>query len=123
MLRLTAIPQAHLQHLRTWRHDEDRNRRRQRLHDLQGTLYINVQQQILADLLGMIEHASRRPVVVPKNFGPLQKLACLDHLLKLRARCEVILAPIFFRAARQPRRVGDREIQAFHQRSQLTYQR
>src|SRR5580704_3667284 len=89
------------------------------LFDLRGSLHVDVEQEIVALLLGLAQETPRRAVVILSvETGVFQEFVGGDHLLKFLARDEVVLLAILLASTQGSRGVGDREIETRCHREQ-----
>ena len=71
------VTQTHLEDLGAGRQDEDGDGLGQALHDLNGALYVDIEDEILAFPACVLEGRERGAVEVAEDFGPLEKLTPL----------------------------------------------
>src|SRR4051812_13712428 len=123
LVSLAAAAESPFERLAVWWHDEDAHRLRNFLANLLGALDINIEQQVLAFCLRILEKTAGRPVVVAENFGVFEETVFRNHLLKFSTRYEVVFTPILLAASRWSGGVGDREIKIRNDRAQFVHQR
>jgi hypothetical protein len=122
VLGFAAVAQAHLKDFGAGGEDEDRDGIRKLLHDLQGALYVDVQEEVFADGAGVLEGGECGAVVVAEDFGPLQEFTAGDHLFEGLALGEVVFAAVLFRSPGCAGGVGDGEVETFDEGAQLRHQ-
>ena len=91
------------------RQEEDEDRVREELLDLQRALPVDLEQHVVAADDAVFDGAARSAVEVAVHLGPLDELARRDHGAKRRLVDEVVLAPVLLLAARLSRGVRDRQ--------------
>ena len=80
------------------------------MHDLQGTLYLNIEDDVLPLLHGLVDKLFRRAVEVADILGILQKGVLRDHLAELVDVGKVIVDAVYLAGTRRTRRGGNGEI-------------
>ena len=108
LLRLgTAAAQAVLQLLDGRRQQEDEQPVRAFLHDVQGALNVDLEQDILPRRAPLLDLLERRPVVVAVDIRMLEEASLPDELLELLLRQKVVVLAIHLAVPRRARRGGD----------------
>ena len=80
------------------------------MHDLQGTLHFNIEDDVLPLLHGLVDKFLRRAVEVADILGILQKGVLRDHLAELVDVGKVIVDAVYLARTRRARRGGNGEI-------------
>src|SRR5262249_33785121 len=77
---------------------------------LRRALHVDIEQQVRAGRVRLLEKRPRRAVVVLEDFGPLEQSVGGNHALKLLARDEEVFSAVQLPPPWRPRGVGDREL-------------
>ena len=102
--------QAFFKRLPRRRRDEDAHDIRPLMHNLQGTLYLDIEDDVLPLLHGLVDKLFRRAVEVADILGILQKGVLRDHFAELVDVGKVIVDAVYLAGTRRTRRGGNGEI-------------
>ena len=80
------------------------------MHDLQGALHLNIEDDVLSLLHGLVDKLLRRAVEVADILGILQKGVLRDHFAELVDVGKMIVDAVYFAGTRRTRRGGNGEI-------------
>ena len=80
------------------------------MHDLQGALYLDIEDDVLPLLHGLVDKLFRCAVEVADILGRLQKGVLRDHLAELVDVGKVIVDAVYLARTRRTRRGGNGEI-------------
>ena len=80
------------------------------MHDLQGALHFNIEDDVFPLLHGLVDKLFRRAVEVADILGILQKGVLRDHFAELVDVGKVIVDAVYLAGTRRTRRGGNGEI-------------
>src|SRR5436305_11255290 len=107
-----AIAKPPLEGSTVGRQDKDADRVRQRTLDLSRTLYIDVEQKVMAVASGIAQELPGRSVTVPVDVGIFEELPSMNHPVARLHGDAMILLAIRLAAARGSRSIRARELKA-----------
>ena len=80
------------------------------MHDLQGALHFNIEDDVFPLLHGLVDKLFRRAVEVADILGILQKGVLRDHFAELIDVGKMIVDAVYLAGTRRTRRGGNGEI-------------